>query len=214
MENTVRLKWLRSAIEYALIVAGSALYAISTVLFIFPNMLLLGGTSGISVILEAFLPFSPGTILVAINLLLIVLAFAVLGKSMAKKTLMGSICTTVFVGLFERLFVFETAIVGNLYISAFLGAAMIAIASGILFYVDSSSGGTDIIALIIRKFSNMNIGRALLITDILIVLIGGGLSGIVVLTSSFLGLLVKTFGIDFVISVISKSRMKVNRNKK
>ena len=127
---------------------------------------------------------------------------------------MGSICTTVFVGLFERLFVFETAIVGNLYISAFLGAAMIAIASGILFYVDSSSGGTDIIALVIRKFLNMNIGRALLITDILIVLIGGVLSGIVVLTSSFLGLLVKTFGIDFVISVISKSKMKVNRNKK
>ena len=55
--------------EYFLIVIGSALYAVSTVLFIFPNGLLLGGTSGVSVILESFLPFSPGTILMVINFL-------------------------------------------------------------------------------------------------------------------------------------------------
>ena len=69
--------------DYSLIVVGSVLYAISTVLFIFPNGLLLGGTSGISVILEAFLPFSPGMILMAINFSLVVLAFVILGKSMA-----------------------------------------------------------------------------------------------------------------------------------
>lgn len=53
--------------EYLLILLGSVLYAASTVLFIFPNTLLLGGISGISVILEAFLPFSPGIILMVIN---------------------------------------------------------------------------------------------------------------------------------------------------
>lgn len=198
--------------EYFLIVIGSVLYAVSTVLFIFPNTLLLGGTSGISVILEAFLPFSPGTILMVINFSLIVLAFVVLGKNMATKTLIGSLCTTVFIGVFEKLFSFKQVVISNSYLSALVGAAIIAVASGIMFSVDSSSGGTDIIALIIKKYFNVNIGRALLITDILIVLIGGALSGITILISSFIGLLVKTFGIDLVISGIKKYNLRNQRN--
>ena len=77
-----------------------------------------------------------------------------------------------------------------------------------MFYVDSSSGGTDVIALIVKKFSGIKIGMALLITDVLIVLVGGLLSGITILISSFLGLLVKTFGIDFVIRIIKKIKAK------
>ena len=186
------------------ILAGSVLYAVSTVLFIFPGSLLLGGTSGISVILESVLPFSPGTILMVINFLLIFLAFIILGKGMAVKTLIGSVLTTVFVGVFEKLFTFKEPLIANAYLSAIVGALIIAVASGIMFYVDSSSGGTDIIALIVQKFSQMNIGKALLATDILIVLVGGGLSGWGIFFSSLLGLLVKTFGIDFVIAGIKK----------
>lgn len=185
---------------------GSILYALSTVLFIFPGSLLLGGTSGISVILESVLPFSPGTILVAINFLLIVLAFILLGKDMAVKTLVGSILTTVFVGLFERLFTFQHPLIPNPYLSAMIGAVIIAVASGILFYVDSSSGGTDIIALIVRKYSKINIGKALLLTDILIVLIGGGFAGLTILLSSTIGLLIKTLGIDSVITIIRRAK--------
>lgn len=192
--------------DYALILIGSLLYAASTVLFIFPQSLLLGGTSGLSVILEAFLPFSPGTILTVINFSLILVAFLVLGKTMAAKTLVGSVCTTAFVALFENLFALDRAPIANPYISALAGAAVIAVASGIMFYVDSSSGGTDVIALVIKKFSHMNIGKALLATDVLIVLVGGALSKPVILLSSFLGLLVKTLGIDLVIAVINKAR--------
>ena len=83
------------------ILAGSVLYAASTVLLIFPQSLLLGGTSGISVILESFLPFSPGKILMGINFALIGLAFAVLGKNMAARTLAGSVLTTVCIGAFD-----------------------------------------------------------------------------------------------------------------
>ena len=190
--------------EYLLILTGSILYAFSTVVFIFPGGLLLGGTSGISVILTAFLPFSPGIILTVINFLLIVLAFAVLGKGMALKTLLGSVLTTAFIGLLEKALPFEEALIPDPCLSALTGAAVIAVASGIMFFVDSSSGGTDIIALIVKKFSGIRIGKALLITDVLIVLTGGLLSGVPVLISSVLGLLVKTLGIDFVISVIKK----------
>ncbi len=190
--------------DYALILLGSILYAISTVLFIFPNGLLLGGTSGISVILTSFLPFSPGIILTIINLALVVSAFVILGKDMAIKTLVGSVLTTVFIGVLEKPLTFDAPLIANCYVSAFIGATIIAVASGIMFYVDSSSGGTDIIALIVKKFSRLQIGKALLITDVLIVLVGGFLSDLNILFSSVLGLLVKTLGIDLVIWCIKK----------
>ena len=194
------------AADFLLILGGSFLYAISTLLFIFPHGLLLGGTSGISVILESFLMFSPGTILMVINSFLIVLAFILLGKDMGVKTLVGSVLTTAFIGVLEGSPVFDAVLIGNRYLSAAVGAAVISVASGIMFYVDSSSGGTDVIALIVQKFSRIRIGKALLITDILIVVVGGMVSGMAVFLSSLLGFLIKTFGIDFVISLIKRYR--------
>lgn len=192
--------------EYLLILLGSVLYAVSTVLFVFPHGVLLGGTSGISVILESFLQYSPGSILMVINSFLVLLAFALLGQEMGIKTLIGSVLTTVLIGVLEQVLVFEQAVISNAYASGAIGAVIIAIASGIMFYVDSSSGGTDVIALIIKKYSDIKIGKALLVTDILIVIVGGLLSGLTIFFSSFLGLLIKTFGIDFVISAIKQYR--------
>ncbi len=195
----------KEIINYLCIVIGSILYAVATVAFIFPHSLLLGGTSGISVILNEFLSaMSPGTILVVINFALLIAAFVVLGREMAVKTFVGSTLTTVFVGVFEKIFG-DGVIISNIYLSAITGAVIIAFASAIMFYVRSSSGGTDIIALIVKKYSKMNIGRALLITDILIVLVGGLLSGLTVLLSSFIGLIIKTFGIDLVIGLIKRN---------
>ena len=194
--------------EFFLIFLGSVLYAIGTVMFVFPNGILLGGTSGVSVILTGFLSFSPGAILMIINLSLLLLSFFVLGRDMAVKTLVGSFLTTVFVGLLEKIITIEGTLISNNYLSALIGASVIAVASGVMFYVDSSSGGTDIIALIVRKFTGIRIGKALLITDILIVIVGGILSGLPILLSSFVGLLVKTLGIDLVISMIKKMKNK------
>ena len=206
MKNFGKYLFNIRAVEFLLILSGSFLYAISTLLFIFPHGLLLGGTSGISVILESFLMFSPGTILMVINTFLIVLAFILLGKEMGVKTLVGSVLTTAFIGVLEGVLILDTALIGNRYLSAAVGAAVIAVASGIMFYVDSSSGGTDVIALIVQKYSRIRIGKALLITDILIVVVGGMVSGMAVFLSSLLGFLIKTFGIDFVIGSIRKYR--------
>ncbi|MBE6688269.1 MAG: YitT family protein [Ruminococcaceae bacterium] len=192
--------------DYTLIVIGGLLYAVSTNFFIFPHALLLGGTSGISVILEAFLPFSPGVILMVINFALLILAFAVLGRGMAVRTLVGSVVTTLFIGLMDIAFPVSSPVVSDVFISSVVGAAIIALASGVMFYVDSSSGGTDIIALIVRKFSRMDIGKALLVTDIAIVVAGGMLSGWSIAICSFVGLLIKTLGIDAVIGIIKHKK--------
>ena len=192
--------------DYFMILLGGLLYALSTVLFIFPHGLLLGGTSGISVILEAFLPFSPGTILLAINTGLLIVAFIILGKQMALRTFVGSTVATVMITLTEQIVQLQAPVIPIPWLSALTGAAIIAVASGVMFYVDSSSGGTDIVALIVRKYSSIDIGKALLLTDFLIVVAGGILSGWTIGLSSMAGLLVKTLGIDFVISLIKRGR--------
>ena len=143
-----------------------------------------------------------------INSFLIILAFILLGREMGIKTLVGSVLTTVFIGVMELLMDCESVIISNPYLSAAIGAGIIAVASGIMFYVDSSSGGTDVIALIIKKYSNIKIGKALLVTDVLIVIAGGMISGFSVFFCSFMGLLIKTLGIDLVIAMIKKRHVR------
>jgi uncharacterized membrane-anchored protein YitT (DUF2179 family) len=126
--------------------------------------------------LSKFIPLTAGQISVIANVTLLLVAFVVLGRGMAIKTLVGSLLTTVFIGAFEKLLYKGEPFIENNYLAAILGALIIAIASGVMFYVDSSSGGTDIIALIIKKYVKINVGRALLISDIIIV-IGGGILG-------------------------------------
>ena len=191
-----------------MITLGALLYAIGTVFFIFPNEVLLGGTSGISLILERWIPLSPGTILAVLGILLVVLAFLVLGTGMGIRTLIGSVLTSVFISAVEQLFPLSSPPVSNSFLSAIIGASIIAIASGILFFVDSNSGGTDIVAFIVKKYADVNIGLALLITDVIIVIIGGILSGWYTALVSALGFSVKVFGIDAVIFMIRKLVLK------
>ena len=184
---------------------GSLLYAVGTIYFIFPHSLLLGGTSGIAVILGSFLPLTPGNFSVMINTTLIVLAFVILGKGAAVRTLIGSGFTTLFIGLVDAAYDLQEPLVSSVFLSSIIGAVLIAIAGGVLFYMGSSSGGTDIVALIVKKYVDIYIGRALLVTDILIVIIGGLLSTPAIAISSFVGLLIKTLGIDVVIQIIHRT---------
>lgn len=192
------------------IVIGSLIYAFSVQYFIFSNNLFLGGTSGVSVILNHFFPgFSSGEFLMIINIALMVLALVILGRDMALKTFIGSTLTTLFVGMFEKAAA-GGALIANPILSAVAGSALIALASAVLFYVDSSSGGTDIIALIIRKYSSVPIGAALMIADVLIVVIGACVSPLMIAIASVVGLIVKTRGVDLILPLIRRIFEKQN----
>ena len=186
------------------IAAGSILYAIGTCFFIFPHSITLGGTSGISVILNHFLELSSGKILSVINVCLLLLAFVLLGKRVAVKTVIGSILTTAVIFLIDSTLTVNGPLIANIYLSGIVGAAIISLASALLFYVDSSSGGTDIMAMIVRKYSKINIGKALFITDILIVVMGALVFDLRLALASFVGFLIKTWGIDGIILVLDK----------
>lgn len=183
----------------AVIAAGSLIYAVALHFFIFPHNVLLGGTGGVSVLLNRFFPqLSPETYLVIINASLMVVALLTLGKNMVGKTMLGSLLTTAFTGMMDSI---PTACLAdcNVFLSAIIGSVIVAIGSAVLFYIDSSSGGTDIIALIIKKYARVSIGKALLVADVLIVVVGILSFPWQVAVASVIGLLIKTFGIDLLI---------------
>ena len=206
----------KTLIDYSFITLGSALYALAFALFVFPHSLVLGGTGGLSVIFQRFLPLGAngeGTWLAIWNFALLILAFLILGRQIAFRTFVGSTLTGLFTPFFQNLLSLKAAPIGSPVLSALAGAALIAVASAILFAVSSSSGGTDIVALILRKFTNIHIGRALLVADVLIVIAGGFLSGLWVFLYSFLGLVVKTLGIDTVMTFYIRLRIKRHKAK-
>ena len=189
----------------AAIAAGSLIYAVALHYFIFPHDVLLGGTGGVSVLLNHYFPvLSAEAYLVIINVTLMLAAVVTLGKSMAGKTMLGSLFTTLFVGALDSACICRGPLVENVFLSAVLGAMTVAVGSTILFAVDSSSGGTDIVALIIKKYSRISIGKALLAADILIVVMGILSFHWTVAVASVVGLLIKTFGIDLLIHWYSK----------
>ena len=189
-------------IKFLFIVAGSLFYGIGTSIFIYPHSLLLGGTTGISVILNAFMPYPPEDILSVMNYALLLLALIVLGKVAFAKNVFGAVLTTISISSIAKVFADRDPVAENPLISVIIGASFVALASALMFYVGASSGGTDIIALVIRKYIPIHVGRALLLTDFLIVVIGGILSGPVIGLCSFLGLIIKTSGIDAIIKLI------------
>ena len=196
----------KTVLEYAVLLLGGLVYGFGVHFFVFSGDVVLGGTGGISVILEKFIPFSPNEIITAINLLLLVLAFVFLGRKMGVRNLVGSLATTVAIYLFGAIFPSPTPLVPNILLSGALGALIIALASALLFAADGSSGGTDIVALIVRRFSGMNIGRALFVTDILIVIVGGILLGAYAALCSAVAFLIKVVGIELLTYLIKRKR--------
>ena len=191
--------------DYLLIMLGAILYGIGTVAFIFPSGALMGGTTGIAMILSRYIPLTAGNVSVILNSTLIVAAFFLLGKEMAVRSFAGSLMTTVAIGVFEPIFGLIAPGTVNSLLFAVLGATLIAVASGIMFYVDSSSGGTDILALIVKKFVKIKVGFALMLTDVLIVAVGVMLSASIEITvSSLVGFFIKVIGIDVVIGIIKR----------
>lgn len=109
----------------------------------------------------------------------------------------GSIFTTGFVYVFDLIFKkFDGINIGIIY-NAVFGALLIGFASAVLFLVDASSGGTDILALIVRKFSDINIGKALFITDIIIVILSILVYGLYLGLISIIAFIVKVSVITF-----------------
>ena len=162
--------------EYSLITLGILLYVTGWAVFLVPNNLVGGGVSGVASIIQygtrGFIKI--GTTYFVINAILLVIALFTLGKSFGGKTVFAVILASVGLNVFQDLIpaeIIKTLAVDNgKLMSTIMGGIMVGVGIGLTMSQGGSSGGTDIIALIVNKYRNVSPGRMILLMDVVIIL--------------------------------------------
>lgn len=192
---------LAVARRYLLLSLGVLVIAVGTYFFKFPNNFSTGGVSGLSLLLGRIFPspvLTPSTVMFLINVLLLALGFACFGRDFAFSTVYCSMLLSVALTVMERLWPMDAPLTDQPFLELCFGVLLPSFGSAVLFHLDASSGGTDILAMILRKYTAMNIGTALMAADALIASSALFVFGVEAGLFSILGLLMKSFLVDYV----------------
>ena len=182
--------------HFSLLTVSTLIMAVGTYFFKFTNNFTFGGITGLAVLVADKTSISASDFSFIVNMLLLVLGFVVLGKKFAAKTAYCSILLSVTLSTLERVCPMDHPLTDQTMLELCFAIALPALGSAILFNIGSSSGGTDIIAMILKKYSSFDIGKALLMTDIMITVAGCFVFDIKTGLYSFLGLTIRSFMID------------------
>ncbi|MBQ9467908.1 MAG: YitT family protein [Clostridia bacterium] len=226
MNKSKRASAVRETVkEYAAISFGILLVAIGVYFFKFPNRISTGGVTGIAVVLAQIFPaVSQSDFVLIFNIFFLILGFAVLGRDFGFKTVYGSLLLSGFLELFDLIMhaagapadllpltVTAANPAGEPVLELFFAVAFPAAGAAILFYNHGSSGGTDIVAMIIHKYTSVDSGKALLLSDLVLVLFTfwdfekGEFAATVGLLS-LAGLVAKAVAVDVMIAGINQSK--------
>ena len=147
--------------EFLLLTLGTALVSAGVYFFKFPNHFSMGGVSGLAVLLGELFPhawLSPSVFNTLINLLFLVLGFLLLDKGFGLKTVYCSLLYSGLVQVFEWIWPLSAPLTDELILELFFAVILPALGSGILFNLDASTGGTDIAAMILKKYTGLDAG--------------------------------------------------------
>ena len=193
--------------EFLLLTVGTLMVTVGVYFFKFPNNFSTGGVSGISVILGALLPgISTGELVLCINIALLVVGFVVFGRNFGIRTVYCSLLMSVSIYLLEKFVPLTAPLTTQPMLDLVFSVMFPAVGSAILFNCQGSTGGTDIVAMIFKKYTSLDIGKALFCTDFVIATAAGVVFGIETGLFSLLGLLSKALVVDSVIENINLSK--------
>ena len=192
--------------HFLLLTVSTLIMAAGTYFFKFTNNFTFGGITGLAVLVAKTGVLSASDFTFIMNMLLLAIGFFVLGRKFTAKTAYCSILLSVSLSVLERAFPMARPLTNEPMLELCFAIALPALGSAILFNIGSSSGGTDIIAMILKKYSSFDIGRALLLTDPLITIAGCFVFDIETGLYSFLGLAIRSFMIDNFIESFNLSK--------
>lgn len=198
-------KILSALADFGIINAGVLLMSIGVYFFKMTNGFSTGGVSGISIIVSRLTggAVSAATLMFILNVVLLVVGFIFLGRTVGIKTVYCSLVFSAETWVFERLFPLNAPLTDDSLLELIYAILITAAGSSLLFSRSASSGGTDITAMILKKYTSINIGTALLLVDTLIAASSIFISGIKVGLYSMLGLFIKAFLVDTIIENIN-----------
>ena len=193
--------------EFLLMTLGTALVSVGVYFFKFPNNFSMGGVSGLAVLLGRLVPMlSPSAFNGIINLLFLVLGFLMLDKGFGFRTVYCSILYAGLVQLFEILCPLSAPLTDQLMLELLFAVILPALGSAILFNIGASSGGTDIAAMILKKYTGLDVGRALLVSDVTIAAAALVVFDIQAGLCSLLGLALKSVLVDSAIESFNRRK--------
>ena len=202
--NAQKMDIRKTVKEWLLLLLGTTLTAAGVYFFKFPNNFSTGGVSGISVILGHYFPSAtPGDFVMGINMALLLVGFLVFGKGFGIKTAVVSTLMSAMIWVLERVLPMDHPMTSQPLMELIFAVSLPAVGSAILFNLDASTGGTDIVAMVLRKFTSLNIGNALMISDSIITVMACVAFGMETGLFSILGLLMKSLLVDMVLENIN-----------
>jgi uncharacterized membrane-anchored protein YitT (DUF2179 family) len=168
-EKLFSAKWFKA---YSLILIGAFIMASGFVLFITPHNIVPGGVYGISIVIHHFTGWPIGLTALAFDIPLTIIGIRVLGPRFGVKTIVGFILTAVFVDSLTYFLGARALVPDDVLLSSVFGGVFIGLGLGLIFKSKATSGGSDIVAMIISKYTRMPLGQLMIYVDSAIVITG------------------------------------------
>lgn len=149
--------------EYAAITLGTLIASAAVYFFLIPSQVTVGSITGLVVLISNFLPFRISVMTFVLNTLLLILGFFTIGREFGGKTVYTSILMPVFLGALEELFPNQQSLTGDSFLDMIGYIFVVSIGLAILFNLNASSGGLDIVAKILNKYLHIELGKAMTI---------------------------------------------------
>lgn len=192
--------------NFFLLTISTLIMAVGIYFFKFANNFTFGGITGIAVLVAKFLPISASDFSFVVNILLLIIGWIVLGKSFAEKTAYSTILLSVSLSLLERIYPMSHPLTNEPLLELIFAILLPALGSAILFNIGASSGGTDVIAMILKKYTSIDIGKGLMISDLIFTLAGFLVFNVKTGLYSLFGLIMRSALIDNFIESFNRSK--------
>ena len=162
-------KWIKDTV---FIIIGTFILAVGLVFFIAPYKFVPGGVYGISIVIHHLFGTPIGLVALCLDIPLLLIGIKILGNKFGVKTVVGLVLTAVFVDILGQVLGNNPLVENDALLSAIFGGALVGLGLGLVFRAKATSGGTDIVAMIICKYTRLKMGQSLIYVDSAIVLIG------------------------------------------
>lgn len=164
------MKMMKTVREIFVMTVATLIIAAAVFFFLIPSHAAVSSVSGLAIVLSNFVPLSVSAITMVLNVVLLIAGFLLCGHEFGFKTVYTSILLPVFIGLFELAFPENTSISGDALLDVVCYIFTVSIGLSILFNMNASSGGLDIVAKILNRYLHMDLGRAMSMSGMLVAL--------------------------------------------
>lgn len=196
--------------SYLLITLGTVLMAIGVYFFEFANDFSTGGTAGLAQMISEMTGFlTPAQLASIFNVILLIIGMIVLGKSFTAKTIYCSLLLTALLNVFELLWPITEPFTNQKVVELFIDMILVSVGAAIIFNEDGSSGGTDVVAMIMKKYTKINVGKALLLVDSAVILLAFSAFGAETGILSLFAIVIRAFVVDGAIDSFNSSKFLI-----